>query len=257
MGRDTSEQTNVYRRQSDQAIVLRGTAGLIVSEDGLWGNCPFLPALLDPTVAVWLEEEFLSYNKAATDGDYTQTTVTAGSAAISTTVPGALTLDAGDSTAHHGVQIQRLKSAFVPAANKSLWFEATVLLGTALTGEFFVGLAASDSTIIAAGAMSTNNRIGWTGVAGDGVMQFDCDKAGVGSQTSGVTLSITVPHTLGFYYDGVADTVQQYIDGVAVGSPVATANVPKLVIYPSFVCQSAGTSQPTMTVSGYRAFQLR
>jgi hypothetical protein len=256
-GADPTFQNNVYMPQGGNSIVLRGTSGILSSENALWGNCPLSAWLLDPSIGVFLDEDFVSFNKAATDGDYVGTQATAGSAAISTTVPGSLLLDAGDSTAHHGYQIQRLKAAFIPAAGKDLWFEAKILLGTALTIEAFVGLAASDTTIIAAGAMSTNNRIGWTGVAGDGVMQFDCDKAGTGNQTTGTTLSITVPHKLGFYYDGTADTVQQFIDGVAVGSAIATTYIPKLVVYPSFVCQSTGTSEPTMTIQGYRVFQLR
>lgn len=254
---ESGHQAPVYNRQGSNAVVLRGTSGTLQSEDLLWGNCPFSAWLLDPTIGIHLCEDFSCYDKAATDGDYVQTTVTAGSGAISTTVPGSLLLDAGDSTATHGVQIQRVKSMFLPASGKDLWFEATILLGTALTIQAFVGLAAIDTTIIASSAQSTNNRIGWTGVAGDGVMQFDCDKAGATSLTTGVTLSITVAHTLGFYYDGTADTVQQFIDGVAVGSAIATANVPKLAVYPSFVCQSSGTSQPTMTIQGYRVFQLR
>lgn len=260
MGQHTVEsghQNSAYMRQGGDALVLRSPNGMLQSENLLWGNCPLSQWLLDPSIGVFLDEDFLSYNKAATDGDYTQTTVTAGSAAISTTQIGSLLLDAGDSTIHHGIQIQRLKSAFIPAAGKDLWFEANILMGTALTAEAFVGLAASDSTIIAAGAMSTNNRIGWTSVTGDGVMLFDTDKAGTGATSAGVTLSITVPHKLGFYYDGAADTVQQFIDGVAVGTAIATAKIPKLVIFPSFVCQSSGTSEPTMLIGGYRVFQLR
>jgi hypothetical protein len=250
----TYQQRPLYFRQSDGALVLR-PAGRLVNEDNLWGNCPLINYLLDPTFAVLFDEPFVTYDAS---NDWTLTQATAGSAAISTTVPGALTMDAGSSTANQGAQIQRLKSAFLPAANKSLWFEVTAVVGTALTGQFFLGLAASDTTIIAAGAMSTNNRIGWTGVAGDGVVQFDVDKAGVASQTTGVTLSLTVPHTLGFFYDGAADTVQQYIDGVAVGSVISTTNIPKAAaIYPSFVCQSSGTTQPTVTLSGLRVFQLR
>ncbi len=244
----------IMRLRTNDGLFGSAGTGIIGSEDELWGNCPLLSHFLDPMLAVLYDEPFVTYDST---NDWTGTQATAGSAAISTTVPGALTLDAGDTTAHHGFQIQRLKAMFLPAAGKDLWFEVKALVGTALTGEFFLGLAASDTTIIAAGAMSTNNRIGWTGVAGDGVMQFDSDKAGTGSQSTGVTLSLTVPHTLGFYYDSTADTIQQFIDGVAVGTPIATANIPKLALYPSFVCQGTGTTQPTLTISGLRVFQLR
>lgn len=256
---EAGHQNPLYTKRGGKHMVLRNTGvlatmGNIETEDLLWGDCPIVPALLDPTLGVLYDEPFVTYDAT---NDWTLTQATAGSAAVSTTVPGALTLNAGDTTAHHGVQIQRKVCAIIPASGKDIWFEATVLLGTALTGEFFLGLAAVDTTIIASGAMTTNNRIGWTGVAGDGVMQFDSDKAGTGQQSTGVTLSLTVPHVLGFRYDGQADTLQQYIDGVAVGSAIATTYIPKLVIYPSFVCQNQGTDQPTMTISGLRVFQLR
>jgi len=221
----------------------------------LWRTCPQIEYLCDPQIAFQYDEPFHEYDATNT---WTLTQATAGSAAISVTVPGSLTLDAGSTTAHQGAQIQHKKATFLPAAGKDIWFECSVLLGTALTGEFFIGLAAVDTTIIASGSMSTNNRIGWTGVAGDGVMVFDCDKAGTGTTATGVTLSITVRHKLGFYYDGTADTVQQYVDGVATGTAIATTYIPKAAcINPSFVCQTSGTSQPTMNISGLRVFQLR
>ena len=62
---------------------------------------------------------------------------------------------------------------------------------------------------------------------------------------------------LGFVYDGVADTLQQYINGVATGTAIATTYIPKVVVYPSFVCQSDGTDRPILYVQGFRIFQLR
>lgn len=229
---------------------------------GLWKTCPLQEFLHDPSIGVLLDENFVSYNAAATTGDYTLTQATSGSAAISTTSPGTLAIDAGATTDNQGANVQRLKSAFVPAANKSIWAEFRVSL-TASTppvtrAQVFVGLAASDTTIIAAGAQSTNNRIGWQILDGALlVSSFTVDKAGTASTTTGHTFVAATAVRLGFVYDGAADTVQQYINGVATGSAIATANIPKLVVYPSFVCQSDGTDQPILNVHGYRVFQIR
>jgi hypothetical protein len=232
--------------------------GLITADDGLWGNCPVLTAFLDPTFGFLYDERFQSYYAGATTGDWVATTVTAGSAIISTTVPGALLMDSGDSTIHHGIQIQRVKVCFIPAANKSLWFEATVNVGTALTGEYFVGLADVDTTVIGTGTLHAINCIGWSSTTGDGVMLFGATKASTSSTpATGVTLVVGTAVALGFFYDGVKDTVQQYINGVAVGAAIATADIPKVAIYPSLVCQSSGTTETTLTVSAMRAFQLR
>jgi len=226
---------------------------------GVWKNCPILASLCDPTIAVVLDERWQNYDAT---NDYTLTQATSGSAAISTTFPGTLAIDAGATTDNQGAQIQRLKSAFIPAANKSIWFEARISL-TASTppvtkSQLFVGLAASDTTIIASGAMSTNNRLGWMILDG-GLLQttFTADKAGTATTKTGPLLVAATAINLGFFFDGVADTVQQFVNGVATGTAVATANIPKLVVYPSFVCQSDATDEPILNIHGYRVVQLR
>lgn len=226
---------------------------------GLWKTCPLLEYSFDPSIGFLLDEGFSSYNAAATTGDYVLTAATSGSAAMSTAYPGTLAIDSGATTSTQGANVQRLKAGFVPAANKSIWAEFRVLFtGVAnLNVETFVGLAASDTTIIAASAVAVNNHLGWSSVTDDGVLLFDSDKAGTGTTATGLTIAATTWYRLGFFYDGVADTVQQYVDGVAVGSAVATTYIPKVVVYPSFVCQSGGTDQPVLNVGGYRIFQLR
>lgn len=229
---------------------------------GVWGNAPVVERMFDQRVAVLLDEQFTGYDAAATTGDYVATQATTGTAAIDTTGPGGLLLDAGATTDNQGINLQRLKTPFVPAANKSIWAEFVVTL-TATTppvtrAQLFVGLAASDTTIIAAGAQTTNNRIGWQILDGALlVSSFTVDKAGTASTTTGHTFVAATQVRLGFRYDGTADTVQQYINGVATGSAIATANVPKAAIYPSFVCQSDGTDRPNLLIQGYRIMQLR
>lgn len=225
---------------------------------GLWKTCPLSEYHRDPSVGVLLDECFQDYDASNT---YTLTQATTGTAAISTTIPGMLMLDAGATTDNQGVNLQRLKSAWIPAANKSIWAEFRISL-TATTppvtrAQLFVGLAASDTTIIAAGAQTTNNRIGWQIL--DGALlatTFTCDKAGVATTVTGPTLVDATIIKLGFIYDGVADTVQQYVNDVATGTAVTTTNIPKLVVYPSFVCQSDATDRPNLNIS-YRIFQLR
>lgn len=228
----------------------------------LWRDCPLQEYLHDPSIGVMLDERWSSYNAAATTGDYTLTQATAGSAAISTAVPGALLIDAGSTTDNQGANLQRLKSMFLPAAGKDIWAEFLVTL-TATTppvtrAQIFVGLAASDTTIIASGAQTTSNRIGWQIL--DGALlasSFTVDKAGAASTTTGHTFAPATAVKLGFRYDGAADTVQQFINGAAAGNPIPTTNIPKLALYPSFVCQSDGTDQPNLLLMPYRIFQLR
>lgn len=228
-------------------------------QQGVWRNAPINEHRFDPSIAFLLDEQWTDYDASNT---YTATQATTGTAAISTAVPGALLLDAGATTDNQGINLQRLKSAFIPAANKSIWAEFKVTL-TATTppvtkAQIFVGLAASDTTIIASGAQSANNRIGWQILDGALlVSSFTCDKAGTGTTATGHTFVPATAVRLGFFYDGVADTVQQYINGVATGTAIATANIPKVAIYPSFVCQSDATDRPNLILEAYRIMQLR
>lgn len=224
----------------------------------LWKTCPMLEYLHDPSIGVLLDEKFTEYDAQATTGDYILTQATAGSAAISTTYPGTLAIDAGAATAAQGANVQRAKSAFIPASGKSIWAEFNVRMTTTVVAELFIGLAALDTTIIAGSAMTTNNRIGWTSVTDNGVLLFDADKAGTAlTAIAAATVSTSAWVRLGFVYDGDADTVQQYVNGVATGAVVPTANIPKVAVFPSFVCQGGGTGQPVLNVGGYRIFQLR
>lgn len=225
---------------------------------GLWASCPLQEYLHDPSIGILLDEQFQSYNATATTGDYVLTQATAGAAAISTAAPGVLELDSDSSTSTQGATLQRAKSCFLPASGKSLWFETKIkVVDTYDKVELFVGLSELDTTLIATSANSSANHIGWQCVTDNGVLLFTSEKATVGTTAAAATIAEATYIKLGFVYDGDADTVQQYINGVAVGSAIATTYIPKVAIYPSFVCQSAGTNDPILHIAGYRVFQLR
>lgn len=225
--------------------------------NGLWKDCPLQEFLHDPSIGVLLDEQWNDYDVTATTGAYLLTQATAGSAAKSTTMQGVLSIDSGSTTSAQGANVQRLKSMFIPAAGKDIWAEFQVKwtgVG-ALNVETFVGLAESDTTIIGTSAVSTSNQIGWSSVTDDGVLLFDCEKATANATSAATTIVSDTWVKLGFKVSGVT-SIQQYINGVATGSAVATANIPIVALYPSFVCQSAGTDQPVLHVRPYRIFQL-
>jgi hypothetical protein len=228
------------------------------AQTGLWRTCPMGEYLHDPSVGILLIEDFQNYDATATTGDYLLTQATTGTGAISTAAPGVLELDSASSTATQGANLQRIKSCFLPAANKSIWFEAKVkVVDTFDKCELFVGLSELDTTMLATSANSSANHIGWQCVTDDGVLLFTNEKATAGNTIAAATIAEDTYIRLGFVYDGAADTVQQYINGVATGSAVATTYIPKVAIYPTFVCQSGGTNDPILHIAGYRCFQLR
>lgn len=229
---------------------------------GVWANAPLIERQFDQSLAVLLDEQFQTYNATATTGDWVATAVTSGTAAADVTAPGGLLLDSGATTATQGIQIQRLKSPFFPAANKSIWAEFVLTLTAATPpvtkGVIFVGLAESDTTIFASGSITTANHIGWAIQTTELLaLTFRSNKATVEATKTGLTVVAATQFKVGFRYDGVADTVQQYVNGVATGTAVATASVPKVVLYPSIACLSDGVDRPKLLVSGCRILQLR
>lgn len=224
---------------------------------GLWASCPLAEYMHDPSIGVLLQEDFLSYDAEATNGEYVLTQATAGAAAISTAAPGVLELDSGSNTATQGATLQHNKAVFLPAAGKDIWFETSIkVVDTFDKAELFIGLSELDTTLIASSANSSANHIGWQCVTDDGVLLFSAEKAGAGATKAAVTLEEATYVKLGFYVNGVTE-IEQYVNGVLTGTNHVTANIPVAAIYPSFVCQSGGTNDPIMHIAGYRCFQLR
>lgn len=229
---------------------------------GVWGNAPVVERLFDPGIAVLLDDQFQFFDTTATTGDWVSTQATSGTAAVDVTQPGSLLLDAGATTANQGIQVQRLKSPFVPAANKSIWAEFAITLTAATPpvtkAQLFVGLAESDTTIFASGSQTTANHIGWRiNTGGLLATTFASSKASTETTQTGVTLVDATKVRLGFRYDGGSDTITRYVNGVLTGTAIATANIPKVVLYPSIACLSDGVDRPKMLVSGFRVMQLR
>lgn len=220
----------------------------------LWVNCPLAEYMHDPSIGAYWNESWMSYDP--TD-DYVLTQATTGAAAISTAAPGVLELDSNSTTATQGANLQHNMAAFVPAAGKHIWAEFNVkVVDTFDKAELFVGLSELDTTIIATSANSSANHIGWQCVTDDGVLLFTSEKAGTGDTGAAATIAEATYIKLGFYVDGVT-SITQYINGVESGTAKATANIPVVALYPSFVCQSGGTNDPILHIGACRVFQLR
>lgn len=223
----------------------------------LWKTCPLLEYMFDPMIGFMIDERWHSYNAAATTGDYVLTQATTGTGAISTAAPGVLELDSNSTTSTQGATLQHNKAVFLPAAGKHIWAEFKIkIVDTFDKVELFAGLSELDTTLIASSLNSSANHIGWECVSDDGVLVFAGEKAGTRGTSSAATIAEDTYIKLGFYVNGVT-SVTQYINGVETGTALATANIPVVALYPSFVCQSAGTNDPIMHIQGFRIFQLR
>ena len=224
----------------------------------LWKTCPLAEYAHDPMIGVLLDERWVGYNAAATSGDYVGTAATAGTAAISTAAPGVLEVDCNSTTQGQGFQIQRSKAAFVPAADKHIWAEFKFkVVDTYDKVQLFVGLAEIDTTIIGSGAISTANHVGLYGATSNaGTMVLAGAKASAATTKTATAIAEDTYIKYGLYFDGVTSVVQ-YINGVESANALATANIPVVALFPSFVCQTDGTNDPILHLQGYRIFQLR
>lgn len=223
--------------------------------NGVWFDCPLQEHVFDPQIGVLLDEQWQSWDPEATNGNWVLTQATTGTAAISTAGPGVLELDSNSTTATQGAQIQRVKSAFVPVAGSKIFAEFEFkVVDTYDKIELFVGLSEIDTTLIASSANSSANHIGWEITNDDGVLLFAGEKAGTRGTKTAATIAEDTWVRLGFVVDGVTG-IQQYINGVATGTAIATANIPVVALYPSFTAQSGGTNDPILHIRPFRVYQ--
>jgi len=221
---------------------------------GLWKDCPLAEYQHDPSIGLYIHENWTRYE--AGGAPYTLTQATTGAATKSTAASGVLEIDSNSTTATQGATLQHQQAVIVPVAGSKIWAQfAFKIVDTFDKAEIFVGLSELDTTLIATSANSSANHIGWECVTDNGVLLFTSEKAGAGATKAAATIAEATYIELGLYVDGVT-SVAQYINDVLVGTAHVTANVPIVALYPSFVCQSGGTNDPIMHVKPYHIFQL-
>lgn len=225
----------------------------------LWDTFPALAWLKDPHIAQHWFTDFTAFSKKISttgDGEWTLTAATSGTAVAGVLAGGVCTLDAGATTDGQGPQIQLNGTAFIPAANKDLWFECR-LKTSHITGDFFFGLSETDTTIFASSDMTTSNHIGFSSFTGDGILLADANKATARVSTlAAKTLVAATYTTLGFYVNGVT-SITFWVDNVANATTYATANIPIVALTPSFGVHATGTDQAIVDVDWVRVAQLR
>ena len=191
--------------------------------------------------------------------DWVATQDSAGTAALDAAAKGGvLLLDSGGTTNNQGMQAQHVSACFIPSAASKIYFEARVKIadiGTSGsdTGNLVVGLAAVDTTVLASGANSTANHICFEHLDDDGAVDFHSEKAGSRDSSTGLhTLTDDDYVKLGFLGDGVT-SITPYVNGVA--KTAHTTQIPIVAMTPTFVCHSAGTTDPILHVDWVACFQ--
>lgn len=160
--------------------------------------------------------------------------------------------DCGDTTSTHGINVQLGGAVTVtPTAGRIVYFEAYIKPAAIGTGpDFFLGLAATDTTLIASSAL-TSACIGFSSITADSILLSTC-KDGSGTTTgTGVTLVAGTWVKLGMKITGTSK-VEFFVNGTIVAT--ITANISTSGLRPTLVCQGRGTTQPTIDIDWGKCF---
>lgn len=139
------------------------------SQSGLlWRDCPINDIESNSGRGFYIRERF---SDGYTSAKYTLTTVTTGSAALTSGVEGgALRLSAGAGTAGQGCNhVLGTVGTVVTGQNKNIWFETRVRPATIGSApQLFLGLSTYSTAIITQGpiTLATNDYIGFTTISG-------------------------------------------------------------------------------------------
>ncbi len=191
-------------------------------------------------------------------GKYTATQATAGTFALDNAEGGIALADSGSTTDNQGINVQlggTAGAAFVAPASGLLVYEARVKITTAMSSgpQFFCGLWATDTTIIASGALSTSaTYCGFSSVTDNGILLGASGNGSTAETASSIKTLVADTYVwLGFVIKD-RTTITFYVDGVKKDD-TNTVSIPTTTpMRPSFVCQGSGTLQPVLAIDRYR-----
>jgi len=236
-----------------------GTLGVAPSEL-LWEDCPWDEISRNPGVGATYFDDYIGVSNTTTAEGWVITQTTSGTMLPAAVEGGALLLDtAGHASADDGIECQLLNCRFLPAAGKTIWFEARVKMNDA-TDQYFVGLAATDTSIIPAGAMDDAvDKCGFVHLAAS----TDNKISSITSRTSEDDLTADVADntdatymTLGFRITGLT-SVEFYVNGALVETCTTAAAIPNSAMCLTLVCKTEDTdADAEMTVDWVKIAQL-
>lgn len=250
----------VTELDADHMATIAGGAG---PSPLLWDNSQLLDVMLDPTAGFYYFNDYMGEIDVTTTDGYVITQVTTGAISGAVDVAGgALFIDsAGNTTADDGANVQLPNCMVKPAAGVTITFEARVKVNdnSALTSQFYIGLAGIDTTLIAAGVVDdVVDKCGWFHHGATTADKMSVITARTSAEDIDADKATTVDDTyinLGFKITGL-DTVEWYADGVLVHTSSVTANIANAVMCLSFVAQTEGAAKDAeMEIDWVRVLQ--
>ena len=249
-------------KASRESTVYGGTLGVGLSE-ALWEDCPIEEIERNPGLGIVYFDDFNgSQNTVSTEG-WTISNEGGGTGTLSLVADegGAIVLDtAHNDTADDGVEAQLLNCRFLPKAGNTIWFEARVKVNDG-TDQYFVGLAATDTTLIDSSGVvdDASDKAAWFAHGGHTNERFSTIVARTTEEvisTDEITVTDNAYKTLGFRIKGL-DSIEFYSDGVLIETMSTTANIPNAAMCLSLACKVEETgADAEMTIDWVKIVQL-
>jgi len=160
------------------------------------------------------------------DAGWTITRVEAGAGestiALTDAVGGAMLITT-DAAENDGINAQIIGESFELTSDQHVFFGLYgIRINDATQTDFFAGLAITDTDVLG----GVTDRIGFECLDGAVDLKYMLEKDSVETLTdSAVDIADATAFDIEFYWDGDAGTIEFFVNGVSVGSPVTT-NLP-------------------------------
>lgn len=259
-----------------------GANSSVGPSSSLWVDCPWAEILLNPTYGISYFNDYVArlgggqQNLTGTStteiADWIQTEVTSGLTARSEVSGGVLRVSSeASAAANDGLTVMYRATPFIPAADKTIWFEARIAMtnidaGAGAEDQFFVGLTNTITSALPSGVVDdTVDKIGFFHHDGSTVatLSFITAKTTVEETTASAATGLVTGTfvKVGFKCEwvGSIQTITPYVNGVAgtAHNTVTSVPTPATGLGICLAAVSEGTTTALLDVDWVRVAQLK
>jgi hypothetical protein len=211
----------------------------------LWGDAPVVDPNSPSDDYVYFADWDREVDVTTGDGWTLTQSNSTGVIAVEAVAPGGvLQINSEGAQADDSINAQLKNVAVLPAAGTNIWCEMRLKIGDA-TQQWFAGLAAVDTTLMASGVLDdASDKVGFCHAAAD----TDDKVSSVTARTSAEDETSDVADvtddtymTVGFKITGLT-SVKFYVNGVLVETGVTAANIPNAAMCLSFFAGYEGAA---------------
>jgi hypothetical protein len=204
---------------------------------------------IGPNVREW---EMRIGSDFTTACEYTTTVVGGADAVTQGILAGSRAAIATAATENNGVNLQVVGTPFQIESGKPVYFGARVSASQATESDILIGLASTDTSLIAAHAITVINGCFFYKDDGATVITTNTMKASSNSTATVGTAMDTSDHIYELLFDGTS--LSYFFDGALINT--VTSGWPTVVVTPSIAVMAGTTTAVTSQVKWMRCIQL-